>query len=203
MQDRYRNGKVRTRYQKPLAPPTKKQRSILEFVRQFLVVNAYPATRKQIAQGLGYPAEQWIDESIRSLQRKGWLEADYKTARSLRLTQMGDAKIFDATTPLGPDETLATDDRTIGRVDAVIMDTFNPRPDFFVRIDNASSAINIAPGELIAVEAATSAKVGTVVIGQLGDRIVCRRVETSQPNGEALQVEGVVVGTLGPRPIGR
>ena len=66
------------------------------------------------------------------------------------------------------------------------MDGFKPRPDFFVHIDDPDAAIDLAANDLIAVEAATSAEAGRVVIGQLGERIVCRRVQASQPNGEAL-----------------
>ena len=189
--------------EQPLTALTRKQQRILDYIRKFLLVNAYLPTGEEIAQSLGYPAVQWIEAAIDGLVRSGFLERQFKTPRSLRLTQMGDAKIFDATAPLRGDEALKSDERTIGRVDALIMDTFKPRPDFFVRIDDANSAINIAPGELIAVETATSTEAGTVVIGQLGDRIVCRRVQASQPNGETLRVEGVVLGTLGARAIGR
>lgn len=188
---------------KKMRAAARKDQRILDFIRKFLLVNAYLPTGEQIAQGLGYPAVQWIEAAIDRLVRSGFLERQFKTPRSLRLTQMGDAKIFDATAPLRGDEALKSDERTIGRVDALIMDTFKPRPDFFVRIDDANSAINIAPGELIAVEAATSAKARTVVIGQIGERIVCRRVQPRRATDEALRVEGVVLGTLGPRPIGR
>ena len=189
---------------KPMRAATRKEQRILAFIRQFLLVNAYLPTGKEIAHGLGYPAVQWIEAAIDRLVHAGFLERQFKTPRSLRLTQMGDAKIFDATAPLGPDETLASDERTIGRVDAYIMDGFKkPRPDFFVHIDDPDAAIDLAANDLIAVEAATSAEAGRVVIGQLGARIVCRRVQASQPNGEALQVEGVVLGTLGPRGIER
>ena len=140
---------------------------------------------------------------IHALVRKGWLEGGYKTSRNLRLTQTGNAKIFDATAPLGIDEALKCDDRIIGRVDAYIMDDFKPRPDFFVHIDDPDAAIDLTANDLIAVEAATSAEAGRVVIGQLGERIVCRRVQARQPTGETLRVEGVVLGTLGARPIGR
>ena len=188
---------------KPMRALQQKEQNILDFIRQFLLVNAYLPTGEEIAQGLGYPAVQWIEAAIERLVRSGFLERQFKTPRSLRLTQMGDAKIFDATAPMRGNETLKCDDRIVGRVDAFIMDGFKRRPEFFVCIDDPDAAIDIAPGELIAVEAATSAEAGTVVIGQIGERIVCRRIQAIKAKDEALRVEGVVIGTLTPRPIGR
>ena len=184
------------------SPRVRGTRHRLDFIRKFWLVNACPPTRKEIAQGLGYPAEQWVEGAIR-LVRRNLLESQFKTPRSLRLTQTGDAKIFDATTPLRSDEALKCDERIMGRVDALIMDSFEPRPDFFVQIDDPDAAIDLTANDLIAVEAATSAEAGRVVIWQLGERIVCRRVQASEPSGEALRVEGEVVGTLAARAIGR
>ena len=189
-------------HQQRLIPPSRRQQKILEYIRRFLIVNEFPPTRKQIAEGMKLAGGSVV-APIHALVRKGWLEGGYRTSRNLQLTQTGNAKIFDATAPLGIDETLKCDDRIIGRVDAYIMDGFKPRPDFFVHIDDPDAAIDLAANDLIAVEAATSAEAGRVVIGQLGERIVCRRVQASQPNGESLRVEGEVVGTLAARAIGR
>ena len=85
---------------------------------------------------------------------------------------------------------------------ASIADTFSPRPDFFVRLDDTDSAIDSAPADLLAIVATATAEPGTIVIGRIGDRIVCRRVQaTGAGDDQTLRIEGAVVGTVAARPI--
>ena len=188
--------------QAPLIAPSRRQRDVLNFIKKFCLINGFQPTRSQIAVGLGLSAQQSISDQIHALVRKGWLEGGHRMPRTLRLTHTGDAPVFDATTPVPPDEALRNDDRIIDRVGASIADTFSPRPDFFVRIDDADSAIDSAPADLLAIDATATAEPGTIVIGRIGDRVVCRRVQaTGADDDEKLRIEGAVIGTVAARSI--
>ena len=188
---------------RPPIPPSRRQKDVLDFIHRFLAVHGYPPTRPEIGAGTGR-TRQNCNENILALMRKGWLEADFGTPRGLRLLHAGDAPIVDGTTPLGSDRPVRGDERIVDRAPRTIVDAFTARPNFFLTSDGQQVPIDVEPGDLLAVRAATEAEDGAVVIGRTGEQIVCRRLgRTRNDDAEPLRIEGVVVGSVSARVLTR
>ncbi|MFA5107434.1 MAG: transcriptional repressor LexA [Patescibacteria group bacterium] len=67
---------------------TKKQKEILDFVVEFIKVNDFSPSYREIADHLGLSSPATIAEHIRGLEDKGFLKADAGKARSLEPTRV-------------------------------------------------------------------------------------------------------------------
>lgn len=65
---------------------TKKQKEILDFVSEFIKVNDYSPSYREIADNLGLSSPATIYEHVKGLEDKGYVKAESGRARSLELT---------------------------------------------------------------------------------------------------------------------
>jgi len=64
---------------------TKKQKTVLEKIKDFMVKNSYPPTIRDIARELGFSSPKAVTDHLKSLEKKGFIERN-SLARSIRLT---------------------------------------------------------------------------------------------------------------------
>ncbi len=68
-------------------PLTKKQKEVLDFVTEFIKINEYSPSYRELADHLGLSSPATIHEHIKSLEDKGYLKVPAGRARALELTR--------------------------------------------------------------------------------------------------------------------
>jgi len=203
----------------PLSP---RQQQILQRITEFMAQQGRPPTRADLARALGLRNRQGIDQHLRALERKGYLQIEPGIARGLRLLH-GEAPGEPASqhTALLP---------LYGRVaagvpalaqsnieDEIALDRslFRPRADFLLRVHGQSMRdAGIAHRDILAVHRTTEAVNGQIVVARLGDEATVKfyrrsgallRLEPANPEFAPLeidlrtqpwQIEGIVVGIV-------
>jgi repressor LexA len=69
---------------------TKRQKTVLEKIKDFMMENSYPPTIRDIAREFGFSSPKAVTDHLKSLERKGFIERN-SLARSIKLTD----KAFD------------------------------------------------------------------------------------------------------------
>jgi repressor LexA len=205
----------------PLLSP--RQQQILRLISQFMTRHGLPPTRADLARALRLRNRQGIDQHLRAIERKGYLQLEPGIARGIRL--LHDAPTAAAT---GADNTLLLP--LYGRVAAgvptlaqsnieetIAIDRalFRPRADFLLRVHGQSMRdAGIAHRDILAVHRTPQALNGQIVVARLGDEATVKyyhrrgsllRLEPANPEftpleidlrREACEIEGIVVGSV-------
>src|SRR5262245_34435988 len=72
-----------------------RQQEILQLIAEFMAQQDRPPTRADLARALGLRNRQGIDQHLRALERKGYLQLEPGIARGLRLLSPGHARVAD------------------------------------------------------------------------------------------------------------
>jgi repressor LexA len=64
---------------------TKRQKTVLEKIKNFMVENSYPPTVRDIAREFGFSSPKAVTDHLKSLKKKGFIERN-SLARSIKLT---------------------------------------------------------------------------------------------------------------------
>lgn len=67
-------------------PLTKRQKQILDFISEYVVMNSYAPSYREIAEHFGLNSPATVFEHIKALEDKGYLRAQESEARSIELT---------------------------------------------------------------------------------------------------------------------
>jgi len=74
---------------------TKRQKKILDFVKDFIKKHDYAPSYREIAEYFHYNSLATVADHIEALQQKGYLKKDPTMARSLQLTAIADKKVYE------------------------------------------------------------------------------------------------------------
>ena len=74
---------------------TKRQKEILDFIKDFLAQHEYAPSFREIGEHFGYKSVATVSEHIDALQNKEYLTKDSTMARSLQLTPLWDERVFE------------------------------------------------------------------------------------------------------------
>ncbi|QPF73797.1 transcriptional repressor LexA [Roseateles sp. DAIF2] len=183
---------------------TARQQQIFDLVREAIETTGAPPTRAEIAAELGFRSANAAEEHLQALARKGVIELVGGTSRGIRLKSdtlralnqerqerrlreeqmqfaLPLASLAQLTLPL------------IGRVAAgapilaqehieqsytVEAGMFARRPDFLLKVKGMSMKdIGIIDGDLLAVQKASEAKNGQIVVARIGDEVTVKRYQ--------------------------
>jgi repressor LexA len=202
-----------------LPPLSPRQQQILRLISQFMLRHGLPPTRADLARALRLRNRQGIDQHLRAIERKGYLQLEPGIARGIRLLQ--DAIPAAANTLLLPlygrvaagVPTLAQGN--IEETIAIDRSLFRPRADFLLRVHGQSMRdAGIAHRDILAVHRAPQAINGQIVVARLGDEATVKyyhrrgsllRLEPANPEfaplvidlrRESCEIEGIVVGSV-------
>jgi repressor LexA len=207
-----------------LPPLSPRQQQILRLISQFMTRRGLPPTRADLARALRLRNRQGIDQHLRAIERKGYLELEPGIARGIRLLHTAATA---AETAAGLDTVLLP---LYGRVaagvptlaqsnieDRLAIDRtlFRPRADFLLRVHGQSMRdAGIAHRDILAVHRTPQAANGQIVVARLGDEATVKyyrrrgsllRLEPANPEfaaleidlrREACEIEGIVVGIV-------
>ncbi len=207
----------------PRPPLSPRQQQILELIAQFMAQAGLPPTRADLARALRLRNRQGIEQHLRALERKGYLQLEPGIARGIRLS-LPDALPpgrSAARAPLLPlygriaagVPTLAQDN--IEDELAIDRGLFRPAADFLLRVHGQSMRdAGIADRDILAVHRSPEARNGQIVVARLGEEATVKyyrrrgpwlRLEAANPDFATLeidlrvrscQIEGIVVGLV-------
>ncbi|MBI5717058.1 MAG: transcriptional repressor LexA [Burkholderiales bacterium] len=219
---------------------TARQQQILDLVQSAIERTGAPPTRAEIAAELGFRSANAAEEHLQALARKGVIELAPGTSRGIRLksdtlralnaarlSQYG--KQYALPLPSLAQLTLPL----VGRVAAgspilaqehidqtflVEASMFQRRPDYLLKVRGMSMRdAGILDGDLLAVQKASEAKNGQIVVARLGDDVTVKRfrrtkagielipenpefqtilVPGGQESSEGFALEGLAVGLI-------
>ena len=179
-------------YEKPKL--TERQQQILDLVQSAIERTGAPPTRAEIATELGFKSANAAEDHLQALARKGVIELVGGTSRGIRLRSetlraLNEARGKQFSLPLPSLAQLTLP--LIGRVAAgspilaqehidqtyvVEASMFPRRPDYLLKVRGMSMRdAGIIDGDLLAVQKATEAKNGQIVVARLGDDVTVKR----------------------------
>ena len=181
---------------------TDRQQEVLNLVKAAIENTGAPPTRAEIATELGFKSANAAEEHLQALARKGVIELVSGTSRGIRLKH---ALKSDTLRSLNRHSAIKPQPRfsmplpgmaqlmlpLVGRVAAgtpilaaehieqtyaVEASMFKARPDFLLKVRGLSMRdIGIMDGDLLAVQKATDAKNGQIVVARIGEEVTVKR----------------------------
>jgi len=206
----------------PPLPLSARQQQILQQIARFMAQQGRPPTRADLARALGLRNRQGIDQHLRALERKGYLQLEPGIARGIRLLQSEESPPQTAPRtmllPLYGRVAAGLPALAEGNIEeqiALDRTLFRPRADFLLRVHGQSMRdAGIANRDILAVHRTAQAVNGQIVVARLGDEATVKfyrrrgsmlRLEPANPDFTPLEIdlrthawriEGIVVGIL-------
>jgi repressor LexA len=175
----------------PLLPLSPRQQQILARIAEFIARESRPPTRADLARAMGLRNRQGIDQHLRALERKGYLELEPGIARGLRLVDSAASlntllntsrdALHDASRELTRNALLPLYGRVAAGVPtfapgnieeeiSIDQSLFRPRADFLLRVHGQSMRdANIAHRDILAVHRTAEAANGQIVVARLNE----------------------------------
>jgi repressor LexA len=214
---------------------TARQQQIFDLVREAIETTGAPPTRAEIAAELGFRSANAAEEHLQALARKGVIELVGGTSRGIRLKSdtlravnrqreesmqfsLPIAQLAQLTLPL------------VGRVAAgspilaqehieqtytVEAGMFAKKPDFLLKVKGQSMKdVGIMDGDLLAVQKASEARNGQIVVARIGEEVTVKRFQKGRghiellpenpdfepiivsPDADGFAIEGLAVGLI-------
>ncbi|QDW66093.1 transcriptional repressor LexA [Luteimonas granuli] len=198
---------------------TPRQRDVLGFIQAHAGAEGAPPTLQQIADAFGFRQACAAHKHVRRLQQAGYLEVRPNEARGIRVIGGTRLKVRDdrlelpvlgrvaAGAPIGADAGIERHllfDRAL----------FSSRPDYLLRVKGDSMRDDgIFDGDLVAVQRASDARNGQVVVARIDGEITIKRLERTRsrlrllprnpdyapievPPGSDFAIEGIYCGLV-------
>ena len=211
---------------------TARQQQVLDLVQSAIERTGAPPTRAEIAAELGFKSANAAEEHLQALARKGVIELVGGTSRGIRLRSetlralnASRNKQFSLPLPGLMQLTLPLIGRVaagspilaqehVDRTYSVEPSLFARKPDFLLRVRGMSmQGAGIMDGDLLAVQKASEAKNGQIIVARLGDEVTVKRLHRTrhgiqllpenpdfQPivvsEGDNFELEGIAVGLI-------
>ncbi len=194
---------------------TKRQKHILDFVREFIDEHGYAPSYEEICKNFGYASLATVHEHLTNLERKGYIHRSFNEARSIQLAEQPEPSL---SLPLlgtvaagGPIEAIEDTETMSVPAEMVRSDS-----DHFVLRVSGESMIDehIRDGDHIVVSSRQTARQGEMVVALIRDEgATVKRLYRErhnrirlQPSNRAMdpivrhasdiRVQGVVVGLI-------
>jgi repressor LexA len=157
---------------------TTRQQQVLDLIRAYVQGQGMPPTRMEIAQMLGLRSANAVEDHLKALARKGYIDMPSGRSRNIRL--LGFSGHGAEGLPL------------VGRVAAgtpilaeqnlegyyASENLFTPRAHYLLRVQGMSMRdAGIVDGDLLAVHRTREARNGQIVVARLEDDVTVKRFE--------------------------
>ena len=157
----------RTGAKKPKRPLTQRQEQILAIIKQAIAKTGVSPSRSEIAAAArcGGQASS-IEGHLLALARRGAIELA-PGHRSIRVIDEDETPIIEGDRNVGVDEQLASEQRTVDRLQGTLTRRVIPKADYFLRVqDEGPGTLGIEPGDLVAVRETIDIRTGPLVIAR-------------------------------------
>ncbi len=178
---------------------TARQQQILELIQNAIARTGSPPTRAEIATELGFKSANAAEEHLKALARKGAIELVSGTSRGIRLKgdslqSINASRSKQFSLPIAGLSQLCLP--LIGRVAAgspilaqehveqsytLESSMFRHKPDYLLKVKGMSMRdAGIMDGDLLAVQTASDARNGQIVVARLGEEVTVKRYRRTQ-----------------------
>jgi repressor LexA len=160
---------------------TPRQQHILDLIRRHAQEQGMPPTRLEIARMLGVRSVNAVEDHLKALVRKGYIELLSGRNRNIRLLQ--DAGHGEPGLPLVGHVAAGTPILAEQNIEAHYRsaDLFQPRAHYLLRVQGLSMRdAGIGDGDLLAVHRAPEARNGQIVVARLQDDVTVKRFRRQQ-----------------------
>lgn len=200
----------------PRAKLTDRQREVLDFITHCIEERGFPPTMREIGEQMGIRSTNGVNDHLKALERKGYLQRDYLKSRALRTAdspQMVNVPLVGDVAAGLPvlaveqaEETLRMDRSLLGKGDDL----------FALRVSGDSMIEDgIFDGDYVFVRRQVSARSGETVVARIDEEATVKRfypeggrirlqpanasmepIYVDPSAGQEMQVLGVVVGVF-------
>ena len=146
---------------------TQRQEQILAIIKQAIAETGVSPSRSEIAAAArrGGQASS-IEGHLLALARRGAIELA-PGHRSIRVVDEDETPIIEGDRNVGVDERLASEQRTVDRLQGTLARRVIPKADYFLRVqDEGPGTLGIEPGDLVAVRETIDIRTGSLVIAR-------------------------------------
>ena len=198
--------------QKPL---TKKQKEILDFVRDFSETHGYAPSFEEIADGFGYGSLATVHEHLENLRAKGYIRKAYNESRSISLVP-AEMKVAAVPVPLYGNVAAGAPIEVIDEQETVsVPEDMLGRGEHYVLRVNGDSMIDeqIRDGDYLVVRHRETAENGDMVVALVDEESATVkkfyregatiRLQPANPTMEPMffgadrvRVQGIVMGVM-------
>jgi len=185
-------------------PLTDRQRAILEFITRATGERGFPPTIREIGEEMGIASTNGVNDHLKALERKGFLQRTEQTSRSLVPTKRARLALGQSgrATAAGAATTLTIP--VLGKVaagapllaveqaeDSVTIDSFllggGGKEVFALRVKGESMiGDGIFDGDFLFVRKSSSARSGEIVVALIEDEATCKRY---YPEGDTIRFQ--------------
>ncbi len=162
---------------------TQRQQQVLDLIRDSLHEQGMPPTRVEMAQALGMRSPNAVEDHLKALARKGYIEILSGRNRNIRLlegrTSESSAE-HEVGLPLVGRVAAGTPILAEQNLDGYYAGSewFRPRAHYLLRVQGMSMRdAGIADGDLLAVHRTSEARNGQIVVARLEDEVTVKRFE--------------------------
>ena len=173
---------------------TDRQRQALDAIRDSLRQRGMAPTRVELAKLMQLQNPSGVDGHLTALAKKGWIELLPSVDRGIRLLREGlpivDADHLPSVAAGTP--SVVEECRNLPRINDLesIIDQFEARPDFCVRVEGDSlDRLGFTTGDIVAVRHQPEARDGDVVLARIGDEVTLKRFQRTGPHTIEFQPE--------------
>jgi repressor LexA len=159
---------------------TPRQQEVLDLIRHYLFEQGMPPTRAEMAQALGLRSANAIEDHLRALARKGYIEILSGRNRNIRLLDSQMTESRETGLPLVGRVAAGTPMLAEQNLDGYYTgaELFRPRAHYLLRVQGMSMRdAGIADGDLLAVHRTAEARNGQIVVARLEDEVTVKRFE--------------------------
>ncbi len=199
-------------------PLTKRQKQILDHIREFIGDEGYAPSFEEIAQHFGYSSLATVHEHLSNLERKGYIRKAYNESRSIELVEASSSGVSVIDLPLlgtvaaGLPIEAIQDDESLGVPPDMVR---RGRENYVLRVQgNSMIDEQIRDGDYIVVASQDNAEDGQMVVALVGDESATVKKLYREPNNRIrlqpanatmkpiiepagnVRIQGVVVGVI-------
>ena len=196
-------------------PLTKKQKEILDFVRDFSEAHGYAPSFEEIAEGFGYGSLATVHEHLENLRAKGYIRKGYNESRSIELVP-AEMKVAAVPLPLFGNVAAGAPIEAIDEQETVsVPEDMLGRGEHYVLRVNGDSMIDeqIRDGDYLVVRHRETAENGDMVVALVDEESATVkkfyregpqvRLQPANPSmmpmifpAERVRVQGIVMGVM-------
>jgi repressor LexA len=152
---------------------TKRQKQVLDMIKNFIKEYDMPPTRAEIAEAMGFRSANAAEDHLRALLRKGAIEMYAGASRGIRLVAQ-DLGLPVVGRVAAGNPILA--EENIEHYYQLDHKLFHPSADYLLRVRGMSMRdVGILNGDLLAVHRTRNVSSGQIVVARLGDEITVKR----------------------------
>lgn len=189
---------------------TDRQTEVLEFIKGQIREEGIAPTRSEIALALGFRSKTAAVDHLKALQRKGYIHLYNERSRGIKvLVEDDELPIIGSVAAGVPIEAIENVEKRV----PVPQGLFHNKPTYLLRVKGDSMTdAGILDGDLIAVQKASTARDGEIVVARIEDEVTVKRLSIRKsgpvllPENKAYQpikvapeelvIEGVFVGLI-------